>query len=64
MKKWEPKLIGEGSKVSILSKEEIKIRLLRCATFGESHVDNLWSETVKYIEELENARLQIKKDDG
>ena len=47
----------------ILSKEEIKIRLRRCATFGESHVDNLWSETVKYIEELENARLQIKKDD-
>lgn len=49
------KPFGYGYIPKSLTKEEVKENLRRWAWFGEAHVDNLWSETLKYIEELENT---------
>jgi len=54
------KPFGEGYIPKPITKEEIKENLRRWAWFGEAHVDNCWSETLKLIEDQEEMILMMK----
>ena len=53
------KPFGYGYVPKPISRVEIKENLRRWAWFGEAHVDNVWSETLKYIEELEQSVMEV-----
>ena len=54
------KPFGEGYIPKPITREEIKENLRRWAWFGEAHVDNCWSETLKLIEDQEEMILMMK----
>ena len=54
------KPFGDGYIPKPITEEEIKENLRRWAWFGEAHVDNCWSETLKLIERHEETILMMK----
>jgi len=54
------KPFGYGYIPKPITREEIKENLRRWAWFGEAHVDNCWSETLKLIENQEEMILMMK----